>query len=164
MVSEPGVPRWTIAPLRIYLGAAFLKAASGKIGANWQPWPGWMAGVIHDRLPRSLPLYQGFLASVVVPHVSFFAHAVACGEVVVGCLLLVGLATRAAALGGIFLTLNYLLLNGAGQLVPDQSPFTFGSNDPVFVLAGVTLMVGAAGRAFGADRYLHRLFPRIPIF
>lgn len=148
-------------PLRIYLGCAFLKAATGKVGTNWQPWPGWMAGVIHDRLPRSVSLYQGFLESVVLPHVAFFAHAVACGEVTVGCLLIAGLATRAAAVGGIFLTLNYLLLNGAAQLVPGQGLFIFGSNDPVFVLGCVALLSASAGRAFGADYFLHRRFPRL---
>ena len=162
-MRDPGTPRWTLVPLRLYLGAAFLKAASGKIGANWQPWPGWMEGVIRDRLPRSVPVYQGVLASVVLPQVGFFAHAVACGEVAVGCLLIAGLATRAAAVGGIFLTLNYLLLNGAGQLLPGQGVFTFGSNDPVFVLGCVALLVGSAGRAFGADSFLHRAFPRSPL-
>lgn len=164
-MTDGKVPRGTLVLLRLYLGSAFLKAASGKIGDNWQPWPGWMAGVLRDRLPRSAPVYRAFLGTVVLPHVSLFAHAVACGEVVVGCLLVAGLGTRAAAVGGMFLALNYLLLNGATQLVPGhEAVFAFGSNDPIFVLGCFALLVGSAGRAFGADYFLHRWYPRSPAF
>jgi len=157
-----GPPRWTLVLLRVYLGAAFLKAATGKIGANWEPWPGWLAGVIQDRLPGSFPLYGGFLKGVVLPHIGLFAHGVAIGEATVGCLLLVGLATRAAAAGGILLTANYLLLNGLPQLLPGHDPlFRFGSNDPVFILGCLALLIGSAGRALGVDFFLHRRFPTL---
>jgi NADH:ubiquinone reductase (H+-translocating) len=148
--------------MRVYLGAAFLRAAMNKIGENWLPWPGWMAGVIQDRLPHSVPIYRVFLSGVVVPHAAFFARAVACTEVAVGCCLLLGLATRAAALGGALLTLNYLMLNGVAALIPGIDPlFVFGSNDPVFILGGLAMCVGASGRVLGLDHLLHRRFPRL---
>ncbi|HEX4560417.1 MAG TPA: DoxX family membrane protein [Gemmatimonadales bacterium] len=163
-MNDSRAPHAALVLLRLYLGAAFLNAASGKIGASWTPWPGWMDGVIRDRMPGSVPLYRAFLESVVLPHVAFFAHAVACGEVVVGCLLVAGLATRAAAALGMCLTLNYLLLNGAAQLVPArEGVFTLGSNDPVFVLGCLALLVGSAGRAFGVDYFVHRRFPAWPL-
>jgi thiosulfate dehydrogenase [quinone] large subunit len=153
-------PRWTLVPLRLYLGTAFLRAALNKVGENWRPWPGWMAGVIQDRLPHSVPLYREFLSAVVLPHVAFFAPAVACAEVTIGCCLVLGLATRAAAVGGILLTLNYLLMNGVMVLLPHNDPlYALGSNDPVFVLGCLAVAVGAAGRALGLDQLLHRRFP-----
>ncbi|HYL21847.1 MAG TPA: DoxX family membrane protein [Gemmatimonadales bacterium] len=150
------VPRWTLLLLRLYLGAAFLRAAANKIGASWNPWPGWMAGFIHTQLPHTVPLYRGFLADVVIPHAGFFAPAVACAEVAVGCCLILGLATRAAAIAGAVLTLNYLLMKGG--------PFLLPNNDPVFILGGIALCVGAAGRAYGLDYLLQRRFPHVPLW
>jgi uncharacterized membrane protein YphA (DoxX/SURF4 family) len=160
------VPRWSMLLLRLYLGAAFLSAAMNKIGENWKPWPGWMAEGMQSALSHHvpMPIYREFLSTVVVAHAAFFARAVACGEVAVGCCLLLGLATRAAALGGAFLTLNYLFDNGALRLLPSSHPpFIFGSNDPVFVLACVAISAGAVGRALGLDYLLHRRFPRLLI-
>lgn len=128
-----------------------------KIGPNWQPWPGWMADVIRQRLPQSLPIYGGFLSAVVLPHIAVFAHGVACAEVVVGCCLVLGLATCAAAAGGALLTLNYLMLNGAAVLLPHTDPlYVLGSNDPVFILGCVAVAVGAAGRTLGLDQLWSR--------
>lgn len=159
------VPRWSLVLMRVYLGAAFLRAAMNKIGDNWAPWPGWMAGVIHDRIPHSVPIYREFLSAVVVPHTAFFGPAIACAEVAVGCCLVLGFATRAAAIGGAFLTLNYLLMNGMSVLLPSNDPlFTFGSNDPVFTLGCLAAFVGASGRALGLDHLLHRRFPRARVF
>ncbi len=149
-------PRWTLVLLRLYLGAAFLRAAANKIGENWRPWPGWMAGFIHSQLPHTVPFYRGFLTAVVVPHAGFLAPAVACAEVAVGCCLLLGLATRGAAIIGAVLTLNYLLMKGGPFIVPN--------NDPVFILGGIAVCVGAAGRAYGLDAFLHRRFPRVPLW
>ena len=159
------VPRWTLVLLRVYLGVSFLETSiQGKLGESWQPWPGWMSGVIQERMAHSMPLYGAFLSAVVLPHVVFFAHFVACAELVVGGCLLLGLATRGAALGGAFLTLNYLMLNGPGQLIPTHTGvFAFGSNDPIFVLGGMALSLGAAGRVLGADAWIHRRFPRWPL-
>jgi thiosulfate dehydrogenase [quinone] large subunit len=149
-------PRWTLLPLRLYLGGAFLRAAVNKIGANWSPWPGWMADFIRTQLPHSVPLYRAFLTDVVIAHAGFFAPAVACAEVAVGCCLILGLATRAAAIAGAVLTLNYLLMKGG--------PFLLPNNDPVFILGGIALYVGAAGRAYGFDYFLRRRFPNVPLW
>ena len=149
------VARWTLVPLRLYLGAAFLRAAANKVGANWQPWPDSMADYITSQLPHSAPLYREFLASVVVPHAAVSAPAVACAEVAVGCCLVLGLCSRGAAAVGGLLALNYLLMNGRPILLP--------SNDPVFVLGCLAVCLGAAGRAWGLDALAHRRFPRLPL-
>lgn len=155
------MPRWPLVLLRVYLGAGFLRAALNKIGDNWTPWPGWMAGVIQERLPQSAPVYREFLSSVVLPHVALFAPTVACAEVAVGCCLLLGLAARGAGLVGALLALNYLLMNGVRALVPGIDPvFMFGSNDPVFLMGCLTVAAAAGGRALGLDHLLHQRFPR----
>lgn len=153
--SRATVARWTLVLLRVYLGAAFIRAATNKIGENWKPWPGWMADFITSQLPHSAPVYRTFLTAVVVPHTAVFAPAVACTEVVVGCCLVLGFATRGMAGLGAFLALNYLLMKGGPLLLPN--------NDPVFVLGCLTLSIGAAGRALGVDYWLHRKWPRLPV-
>ena len=146
-------PGWVVVPLRFYFGAAFLSAASNKVGsANWSHWPEWMAGVIADRLPEVTPLYRPFLTGVVVPHVTFFAPFVALTEIAVGVALILGGATRLAAAVGILLTTNYFLLDGMS--VVDVS------NDAAFIVGLAILVITAAGRVLGFDAFLSRRWPR----
>jgi uncharacterized membrane protein YphA (DoxX/SURF4 family) len=146
-------PAWVVVPLRLYFGAAFLSAASNKVGSsNWSQWPGWMAGVVAGRLPDATPLYRPFLTGVVVPHVAFFAPFVALTEIAVGVALILGGATRLAAAVGILLTTNYFLLDG--MTVVDVS------NDAAFMVGLAILVVTAPGRVLGLDAFLSRRWPR----
>jgi thiosulfate dehydrogenase (quinone) large subunit len=145
-------PRWTVVPLRLYLGAAFLNAASNKVGsANWNHWPDWMAGVINGRLPHAAALYRPILSDLIVPHVHVFAPLVAITEIVVGIALLLGGATRLAAAIGILLTANYFLLDG--MTVIDVS------NDAAFIVALMIVLIARAGRTFGVDSVVARRWP-----
>lgn len=146
-------PRWALAVMRVYLGAAFLRAAWNKVGAEWTRWPDDMAGFAGRQSVQSIAIYRSFLVDFVFPHIHFFAPAVTISEIVVGICLVTGVMTRGAALLGAFLTLNYMLMKGSQLWMP--------SNDPVFVLGALTVAVGAAGRAFGADYFLHRRFPKL---
>jgi uncharacterized membrane protein YphA (DoxX/SURF4 family) len=145
-------PGWVVVPLRLYLGAAFLSAASNKTGsANWNHWPGWMGGVIVERLPHAAALYRPILSGIIAPHVNFFAPLVAIMEIAVGIALLLGGATRLAAAAGILLTANYFLLDG--MTVIDVS------NDAAFVVGLAVLVVTGAGRVLGIDAGLARRWP-----
>ena len=87
-----------------------------------------------------------------IPHAGLFAHLVMFGEIVVGGALLLGCATRLAAIGGVFLCLNFLLASGAPILSVEQPV--------VFILLLATVSVSAAGRVLGLDFFLKRLLPR----
>lgn len=146
-------PGWVVVPLRLYLGAAFLSAASNKVGTgNWGNWPMWMGQVIAGRLPEVTPLYRPFLTAVVAPHVTVFAPLVALTEIAVGVALLLGGATRLAATVGILLTATYFLLDG--MTVVDVS------NDAAFIVGLTVLVFTAAGRVAGLDALLVRRWPR----
>jgi uncharacterized membrane protein YphA (DoxX/SURF4 family) len=146
-------PGWVVVPLRLYFGAAFLSAASNKVGSgNWDNWPTWMAGEITDRLPHVVWFYRPFLSGIVVPHVAFFAPLVALTEIVVAVALLEGSATRLAAVVGMLLTANYFLLDGMS--VVDVS------NDAAFVVGLAVLFFTAAGRVAGLDVLLARRSPQ----
>jgi len=87
---------------------------------------------------------------VALPHAFLFAHLVTVGEIAVGILLLLGCVTRLAALGGLFLCLNFLFASGAPILSTEQPA--------VFSLLLVTIYATAAGRVLGIDALLkHRL-------
>lgn len=145
-------PGWVVVPLRLYFGAAFLSAASNKVGTgNWGNWPMWMSETITARLPDVTPLYRPFLSGVVVPHTTIFAPLVALTEIAVGVALLLGGATRLAAAVGILLTTNYFLLDGTS--VVDVS------NDAGFVVGLAVLIVTSAGRVAGLDALLVRRWP-----
>lgn len=56
-----------------------------------------------------LRAYHAFVVNVVLPHTLVFACLIAFGETLCGISLVLGLFTEVAAIGGMFLTLNYWL-------------------------------------------------------
>jgi len=137
------VPAWTALPLRLYLGAAFLYAASNKVGpTKWSHWPAAMAGFAGSQLPHSARLYRPFLGAVLA-HSTVVAPIVAVAEVVVGIALLLGAGTRWAATIGILLTANYFLMKG--DTILDVS------NDLCFIVGLTIVLATDAGRTLGVD-------------
>jgi uncharacterized membrane protein YphA (DoxX/SURF4 family) len=138
-------------PARLYLGAMFLKYGLEKLstgfgGANLHQTLGeWATGPAYG-------FYVPFLQRVAMPYSGLFAHLVIYGEIVVGGMLLVGCACRLAALGGIFLCLNFLFASGA-SLLSAETPV-------VFLLLLITVYATAAGRSVGLDALLKHRLPR----
>jgi thiosulfate dehydrogenase [quinone] large subunit len=91
--------------------------------------------------------YREFLEGVVLPNAAVFATLQAWGELLVGLGLLLGVLTRAAALGGLFLTVNYGL---ATQWM------SFGQQGfHLLLLTSMMIFLGAgAGRRWGLDAWL----------
>jgi uncharacterized membrane protein YphA (DoxX/SURF4 family) len=100
------------------------------------------------------PLYQGFLKGVVVPNVDVFAGLTICGEMAFGILLAVGMFTPIAALGAMWLHLNYM----------NMKSFTShgGYVDKVFFLGELFNLVTRSGQVCGLDASLSRIVP-LPI-
>jgi len=138
-------------PVRLYTGYFFLKYGLGKFTG------GFSGTGLHETLSKwaegpAYHFYVPFLQKVAIPHASLFAHLVTLGEIVVGSLLLLGCACRLAALGGLFLCLNFLFASGAPLLSTEQPA--------VFALLLVTIYATAAGRALGIDALLKHRLPR----
>jgi uncharacterized membrane protein YphA (DoxX/SURF4 family) len=148
------VPGWVVVPLRLYLGCAFLSAASNKVGpGKWGHWPEWMGDFIQTQLQQAAGFYRPILTAVILPHTGFFAPFVAIMEIAVGVALIVGGATRLAAALGILLTLNYFLLDGMSVIDV--------SNDAAFIVTLAVVLVTAAGRTAGLDAVFARRWPRV---
>lgn len=106
----------------------FLKGAVSKAGGQYPEVHGWYADLINN---------------IALPNVKVFSFLVAYGEFLLGLALIAGMFTLFAALGSVFLNLNYLL---AG---------TSGSN-PEMLLAGVVILIffEYAGY-YGIDRFIN---------
>ncbi len=99
--------------LRMALGLGFLAAVYGKLhDPSWLSSSKPLEGGLRAFARTATPGYDAFLSGVVAPNAAVFAWLVALGEVAVGIALLIGLLTRWAALGGMFLNLNYMLAKG----------------------------------------------------
>ena len=90
---------------RITVGLYWLYFASQK----WQG-VGWMQGLITTTSQANpIPGLHEFLVHVVVPNWFLFAMAQAVGETAAGILLILGLATRWAAILGVLLAANLVV-------------------------------------------------------
>jgi thiosulfate dehydrogenase [quinone] large subunit len=139
-------------PLRLYAGWVYLVASLSKMAGGWLSQPtlrsiveGWLAG------GKPYGFYAPFLQKVVIPHATLFTVLVVIGELLVGIGLLAGVLTRAAAVLGILLTLNFLLGRGDGAGANSTSPF-------IAVL--LTLVLTRPGRVLGLDAALEHKLPR----
>ena len=98
-------------------------------------------------------LYGAFLRNAVVPNVDVWAGLTVCGELTFGTLLAIGLFTPVAALGAMWLNVNYM--NMKSFLSHGAYP------DKVFFLGEAFSLVTAAGLVYGLDASLHRIVPPI---
>jgi len=147
---------WQVALLRIFFGYYFLFDGLGKLtGGFTNP------GVLEKRLAGwakdvAVEWYKPFLLGAAIPYHQLFAHMVAWGMVLAGLGLLFGFLTRPAALGGIFMTLHFLLAKGGG------SPAT--TSDQAFIAGLLVVFLARSGRSFGLDRWLARRYPNSPLW
>lgn len=147
--------RGALVLLRVYLGTIFLVAVLPKLQQDFTP---QLTGYIQQvSLERAHPFYRQFLEQVVLPNAAVFATLVTAAELFVGITLVLGLLTRFSAAVAVLLTLNYMLAKGAWFWTPS-------SNDAAFVVIGLALLIGAAGRTLGLDAFLARRWPRFPLW
>ena len=141
---------WPIAVLRMYAGSFFAWHGFGKLSNG--DFTAGMEGFLTGRLESSFSFYRPFIEYVVLPNKELFAALVAWGELAVGLALVVGLATRYAALAGAFLALNFWFAKGEG--------FLAGSNhDVVWIMIMLVLALVPAGRIAGLDDGLSDRLP-----
>jgi uncharacterized membrane protein YphA (DoxX/SURF4 family) len=141
-------PLWPVTLLRVYLGVAFLSAASNKVLSWWASWPQNMSHFLTSKLNDTYAFYRPVLTGLVLPHVGFFARTIAVSEVAVGLSLLLGAGTRFGAAAGLVLIANYMLAFGDIPWQPGE--------DQAFFIGLVVVFITNGGRAFGIDHWLAR--------
>jgi|GEM_PF-886094 len=145
-----------LALLRICVGGAWLVHGTGKFlhPDAFMPPNGLISKVVANGVANGSGPYHDFLANVVSPNIGLFAEATRVGEVLVGCLLVLGFLTRLGGLGGMLLTLNYMLAQG--ELA---STDVLGSLDAATFLLSAVNFVLPTGRAIGLDWFFSRPRP-----
>lgn len=142
---------------RVFLGVIFLYSVGIKLFTPLSVTVQIESFVGKYGVTHAYPWYRGFLQDVVMHHVGLFGALIVIGEVYVGLALLFGITTRLAAAIAIFLLLNFMATKGA-------MPWNGSVSDPPDIVLGLVVMIGAAGRTWGVDRYLHERYPRIPFW
>jgi thiosulfate dehydrogenase [quinone] large subunit len=109
---------WLWLLLRVYVGWEWLVAGYNKLISS--AWVGEHAGTaITGFLTQALQKtagahpdvsswYAWFISTIALPNATLFSYVVTFGELLVGVGLILGVFTTFAALGGIFMNLNYL--------------------------------------------------------
>lgn len=144
------VKHWPIVVLRVYTGLFFTWNAIGKIRRD--NFADGMEGFLNAQLENSFAFYRPFIETVVLPNKTMFAAMVAWGELTVGLLMIVGLATRYAAAVGAILVLNFWLAKGM--------PVLAGTNqDVAWLVIFIVLGMVPAGKIAGLDDGLSDKLP-----
>jgi uncharacterized membrane protein YphA (DoxX/SURF4 family) len=138
-------------PLRLYVGLTFLVQGIGLTRAGFDD------QTLETQLLRWVerdpsPWYASLMEGPFAEHAAALAVLVLAGHLIVGALLVLGLATRPACVVGIFMNLNFMFAKG--------SSFTSISDpvDAIFILIQLTLLFVGAGRSFGVDYWLSKRF------
>jgi thiosulfate dehydrogenase [quinone] large subunit len=135
---------WLLLPLRAFLGVTFVYAGLQKLADRWffsAAAPSSVQSQLHGAA-RTSPL--GGLLATPAHHAVLFGLLIAFGELAVGVGTLLGLWARAAAVGGMVLSLSFLL-----AVSWHSRPYYYGA-DIVFVFAWTPLAIAGAGR-FSVD-------------
>lgn len=142
-----------LALLRIYAGAFWLMHGVPKFtqSQDFMPPTGMMMQFVNNAVQHTSGPYQTFLTNVVLPNASLFAELVRLGEVVTGCLLLLGFFTRLGGFIGVLLALNYLSAKGGLAHLSVWS----GLDATALALSAVNLVL-PTGRVLGVDALLGR--------
>lgn len=144
------LPDWLLVLTRVVLGASFLFSDHGNAT------PDELAGFLAFARSHAFGWYASLLDAVVIPHAALVGNLIVVAEVAVGLALILGVATRLAAVTALWLLANYLCAKGRMPWYPGI--------DASDILLSLILFFTAAGRIFGIDRFLHRQFPRVPLW
>jgi thiosulfate dehydrogenase [quinone] large subunit len=136
---------WPIVLLRVYTGVFFLYYGFGKV--RRENFAEGLSGFVNSNLDSAFGFFRPFLEAVVLPNAGVFAFLVAWGELLMGIALIVGLATRYAAIGGALMVSAFWFTKGQGFLAAQN-------HDSIWLVILIALAAVHAGRAFGLDERL----------
>ena len=141
---------WHIVPLRLWIGYYMLQQGITKYKRDF-PHGDWIGRQIGDvNTVETFEWYKNFLINTVATHKELFGQLVMWGEIAVGVCVLLGLFTRYASIGGIFLMVNYFCAIGYPKGGASQAQqITFAVSFLVFILS-------SPGRVLGLDAILFR--------
>jgi thiosulfate dehydrogenase [quinone] large subunit len=144
-----------VAIIRILTGVIFFAEGWGKVAGRFVD--GGFADTVRETSEQAWPFWNDFLRRVVLPNASAFGWFFAAAELALAIGLLLGLFTRAAALGGTMLMV--ILLLGQTRVEPGGSWerwVTSGLTSKFALLLLALLFLTDAGRVWGLDARLRK--------
>ena len=136
---------WPITLLRVYTGVFFFYHGFGKVtNPNFAD---GLSGFVSGNLENCFGFIRPFIESVVLPNSGVFAFLVSWGELLIGCALIVGLATRYASIAGAVLVAVFWFTKGQGFLSAQN-------HDSIWLVIFVVLAAVHAGRIHSLDAKL----------
>jgi thiosulfate dehydrogenase [quinone] large subunit len=148
--SHSRIQHWPILVLRLYTGLFFAWNGLGKLRRD--NFADSLEGFLSAQAASTFDFYLSFVHNVVLPNKAIFAALVSWGELAIGVAMILGLATRYAAVAGVILVLNFWFAKGAG--------FFDGTNhDVVWLMIFIVLGAVPAGRIAGLDDGLSDQLP-----
>lgn len=145
VAESKAVRDWPIVLLRVYTGVFFLYHGFGKLRRD--DFADGLAGFVSGNLENSFGFFRPFLESVVLPNKAVFGFLVSFGEFAVGLALILGFATRYAAVAGALMLASFWFTKGQGF-------FSGQNHDVIWVMIFIVLGGLHAGRVMGLDQRL----------
>jgi uncharacterized membrane protein YphA (DoxX/SURF4 family) len=136
-------------PLRLFIGLGWTRAGLEKlIDAEWHSGVSLIAfftGQIDDRMIY-FPFYERLINNLFMPHAQLLSWIIIVGELLAGLAIGLGLLTKPALLGGLFMNVNFLLVgrvnpSGLDALAVRRRPFKRLQNRQAFLLLAIGLWV-----------------------
>jgi thiosulfate dehydrogenase [quinone] large subunit len=162
-MEDATLARWpmiAITTLRVFVGWHFLYEGIAKLTS-----PSWSAaGYLKQARGPFAALFKGLAAQ---PNLLANADLITMwGLTIVGILLILGLFTRLASLGGIGFIVLFYLCNppfvGYFYSIPTEGSYLIVNKNLVELGALVVVLVTGTGRFAGLDRIVHGLVGRRP--
>ena len=147
--SPDKVSRW-LAAARVYVGCVWFAYGTSKFEPDWARTE--FLSTVKDCVAHSSGPIHAFLSDVVVPNQSTFALLIAYGETLVGIALVLGLLTKAGAIGGMFLSMNYFVATGQYK-----SRFGLESIELMLFVFSLLLLVLPSAQTFSLDSLVRRI-------
>ncbi len=147
--TSKSIRHWPLVLLRVYTGVFFLVHGFGKLRRD--DFADGLANFLNSQLESSFGFYRPFIESVVLPNNTLFAFLVAWGEFAVGIGLILGLATRYAAIVGAVMVANFWFTKGQGLLAGQN-------HDIIWLIIFIVLAGLHAGRVMSVDQRLVERF------
>jgi thiosulfate dehydrogenase [quinone] large subunit len=162
-MEDARLSRWpmiAITVMRVVVGWHFLYEGIAKLSS-----PTWSAaGYLKQARGPFADLFKGLASQ---PNLLDNANLITMwGLTIVGALLILGLFTRLASLGGIGFIVLFYLANppfvGYFYSLPTEGSYLIVNKNLVELCALVVILVTGSGRFAGLDRIVHGLFGRRP--
>ena len=147
MNNGAALKTWPIVLLRVYTGVFFLYYGFRKVSREG----GFGIDGFLGAQENTYGWYQAIVESVVLPAQGLFAFLVAWGELFMGIALIVGFATRYAALAGAFMVANFWFAKGQGFLDAQN-------HDAIWLVILLVLGLMNSGQVMGVDARLSQRF------